>query len=109
MTMSKRGICYHLPDSPYQIKVSYDGQMVTFFFSSSLNVEKFYERCAGNREAISASLSSRFKFIIKNDILCDIVLYEKIENRGFYIDVDGKGYSWLEEVELNGVKVTSKN
>ena len=48
-------------------------------------LKKFMKRKDENREFINASLSRRFGFDIDVSALADIVLYRKIETRGFLI------------------------
>lgn len=104
--LTRYGICYDLTVSPYSETIVYDKQRVKFMFSSQLNRDKFVDRMNVNRQQINRSLSNRFKFDIQYNILCDITLYNNIENRGFYIVVDGKGIEWLEEVTLDGLELT---
>lgn len=109
MALTKNGICYNLIESPYKVNITYDKQVIRFYFSSKINSSKFLERLETNRDNINASLSKRFKMGVVYNILCDLTLYEKIEQRGFYITIDGKGIEWLEEIELDGTIVTRKN
>lgn len=109
MGLTKNGICYNLIESPYKVSVTYNSQTLRFYFSSKLNSEKFIERLELNREDINGSLTKRFKLSVINNTLCDIMLYNKIEQRGFYINADGKGLEWLEEIVLDGEIVTRGN
>lgn len=79
--ISRSGVYYNLALSEYRVK----RLGVTYVFSSKLHMEKFTERVLENRSNINQSLSKRFKIDINVDILADIVLYSKIENRGFLI------------------------
>ena len=56
-----------------------------FVFSSKLHLEKFNNRIIENRKKISVSLSDRFNLYISADTIADIILYTKIEQRGFLI------------------------
>lgn len=65
----------------------------TYYFSSMLYKDKFLQKYEENRKTINESLSNRFDFTIKLNMLCDIALYKKIEKRGFLIvDENGNMY-----------------
>lgn len=81
MVISRNGICYDFTISEYRHTV--DG--LTFVFSSRLHLEKFKKKLKQNREIINYSLSKRFNMGINVSQLADIVLYKKIETRGFLI------------------------
>lgn len=110
MQLTRRGVCYNLYKTPYQIEYQYEnGAAITFMFSSQNNLDKFNERLNDNREKINDSLSKRFKFAIKQDIICDLKLYKIVETRGFLICSNGEYIECLEHIQLNGVEVTKKN
>lgn len=79
--MTRAGVCYNFPKSPYKVTVN----GLTFVFSSQLHVEKFKDNLKENRDIINYSLSKRFGFTVDVDIVADVVLYKKIEKRGFLI------------------------
>lgn len=79
---TKDGICYDLKKSIY--KSTQNG--VVFVFSSKLYKEKFENRVKEHRKAINESLSKRFRISIDVSTLADVVLYMKIEKRGFLIE-----------------------
>lgn len=109
MKLTKRGVCYDLAVTPYIHKEVYNYQVIYYHFSSEINLSKFRERMGENREALNTSLTKRFKFEVKNDVLCDLRLYNSVENRGFYIEADGKVIRWLEEITLIGQKIDKEN
>ena len=79
---TRDGICYDLNKSIY--KSTQNG--VTFVFSSKLYKEKFESKLKEHRENINKSLSNRFRISIDVSTLADVVLYMKIEKRGFLIE-----------------------
>lgn len=81
--LTKRGIAYNLKETPYMF-ISED-ETYTYYFSSSLHLEKFIERRKTNRDIVNYSLSKRFGFKIECDLIADIVTYSSIETRGFFI------------------------
>ena len=109
MELTRAGVCYDLPNSPYHVTISYGDQNVKFMFSSKLNADKFKDRLILNRKDRNGMLSKQFGFEIEYDILCDIHLYNKIEKRGFYISANGKGLEWKEEVKLDGMILTRRS
>lgn len=79
--ITKNGVCYDLKISPYRLT---QGNL-TFVFSSKPHLDKFKKKLRENRDIINYSLSKRFNFHIDVSQLADIVLYRKIETRGFLI------------------------
>lgn len=103
--LTRNGVCYDLKLSKFR---STQGDL-TFVFSSLPHKEKFEQRLRSNRDTINYSLSKRFNTKIDVSTLADIVLYKKIETRGFLIvSKDGK-FSCLEETKFVGGKVTMRN
>lgn len=81
---------------------------IKYFFASATHLEKFIELKEVNRERINESLTRRFKIKLCLNEMCDIVLYSKVETRGFYLEIEGVGYSWISNLELNGIKTIEK-
>ena len=79
---TRDGICYDLNKSIYKSTQN----DVTFVFSSKLYKEKFEAKLKEHRESINKSLSNRFRISIDVSTLADVVLYMKIEKRGFLIE-----------------------
>lgn len=85
--ISRNGVCYDLNMSSYRYRVD----NLTYVFSSKLHLEKFKKKFKENRDIINHSLSNRFNIDVDVSQLSDIVLYRKIETRGFLIvTVEGK-------------------
>ena len=104
--MTKNGIEMNLHLTPWVYSQVYpNGQTVVYCFSSELYRNKFIERQEHNRDQINGSLSNRFNIIFENIILCDLVLYKRIEKRGFLIQLNGEELC-QNEVKLNGDKLT---
>lgn len=79
--ITKNGVCYDFNVSEYRVTVD----NLTFVFSSQLHLDKFKQRLSENRNTINRSLAKRFNLHIDVSTLADIVLYKKIETRGFLI------------------------
>lgn len=102
LNLTRSGIAYDLNISPHKLKITYDNDVVKFVFSSDLYKNIFLKKLEENREKINESLSNRFGFTIKNDVLCDIKLYSTIEKRGFLLDFNGKNIECLNTIKLDG-------
>lgn len=103
--ISRNGVCYDLNVSEYR----YTTGNLTFVFSSQLHLDKFKNKVKENQEIINYSLTRRFN--IKCDVteLANVVLYRKIETRGFLI-VTNEGVELCQEnLIFVGGKVTVKN
>jgi hypothetical protein len=100
LTRSK--IAYDLRISPHTVQVLYETCNIKFVFSSGLYKRNFLEKIQTNREKINGSISNRFGFSIKNDILSDLKLYTTIEKRGFLIYKDGEEIECLSSITLDG-------
>lgn len=98
-------IFYNLKESVFK----FDTGKIEFYFSTELNLKKFRERIIENRKKINESLSNRFSLEIVNENLSDIILYRKIEKRGFLIVNDrGEKIEWPNQIKLNGEKLIKK-
>ena len=108
--LTRNGIAYDLTISPYCQSIKYDnGDKVTFIFSSEKYRIKFDDQLNENREKIHHSLSNRFGFNIKNDLLSDLKLYTTIEKRGFLIFYNGVAVEWQNIITLDGNKMIMSN
>ncbi len=101
--LSRNGVCYDLEKSHYRCTKN----NVTFIFSSRLHLEKFESKYKQHRETVNKSLTKRFNLKVNVDSLADVVLYRKIETRGFLIEVEGE-FQCPENLTCDGVRVRSK-
>lgn len=102
--LTRDGVCYDLTKSPYSCVKN----GVTFFFSSQKHLEKFQDRLKTNRDTINYSLTKRFGFAVDVSTLADVVLYKKIETRGFLIEAEEVEYQWLKSIKCGGITVTTR-
>lgn len=108
--LTRAGVSYNLHKSPHLLEMDYEGgTKVIYHFSSATYRIKFLSRCGENRRAINSSLSKRFNFDIKSDMLADLRLYTSIEKRGFLISIDGEFAECQNSIKLNGMKISFKN
>lgn len=105
--LTKNGICHDLKSSPYTFTCG--DTNTKYFFSSQLHLNKFVENYANNRIDTCAVLTSKLKFTFKGNEISDLILYSKIENRGFYFIRNGVEYKWREIITLNGEIATPQN
>lgn len=97
------GVCYDLKLSHY--RCTHDN--VTFVFSSQLHLDKFESRYKEHRKRVNLSLSKRFNFSVDASTLADVVLYRKIESRGFLIECKGERITCRTNLKLDGLTVTA--
>lgn len=107
--LTRGGVCYDLEKSPYRYTVSYKENTLEFVFSSQYYKDKFINRLEEHRNEVSVSLSKRWGFMISNDLISDVKLYEKIEKRGFLIIKEGEPITWLENLKLDGENLMKRN
>lgn len=108
--LTRNGITYNLMTSPYIVELKYrDDLVIKYYFSSELYVNKFNEKLNKNHEKIKESLSKRFKIEIDLDELSDIILYSKVETRGFFIQINNEDYTCLSTIKLIGVSQIQKS
>jgi hypothetical protein len=77
-------------------------------FSSDLHLMKFEDQFMINREEFNVKYRARYRLDIEMKVLPDVLLYRKIETRGFLIIEGGKPIC-QENALLTGEKVTLKN
>lgn len=105
--LTRGGIAYDLNNSPFKEEVEYDnGLKIEYRFSSNNYKIKFLSKLGENRRMINHSLSKRFGFTIKADVVADLRLYTQIEKRGFLLFINGAKVSWLEKLQVYGNVVT---
>lgn len=103
--ISRNGVYYDLTMSMYRYKVD----NLTYVFSSKLHLDKFKKKLKENRDIINYSLSRRFNVTVNVSQLADIVLYRKIETRGFLI-VTAEGNELCQnDITFVGGEVTIQN
>ena len=107
--LTRAKVCYNLIKTPYTYKVDYEGQTITYHFSSELYKDKFISRIKENRINITYSLSNRFGFHVNSDIIADLRLYSSIEKRGYLISVDGEHIECQNDIILDGLKLITKS
>lgn len=103
--ITRNGVCYDLNISSYRYK---DGNL-TYVFSSQLHLDKFKKKLKENRDIINYSLTKRFNIHVDVSELADVVLYRKVETRGFLI-VTSEGKELCQKsLKYVGGKVTFPN
>ena len=103
--ISRNGVVYDLNVSSYRYTVG----GLTYVFSSKLHLDKFKKKLKENRDIINYSLSKRFNMTVDVSQLADVVLYRKIETRGFLI-VTGEGNELCQNnITFVGGEVTIQN
>lgn len=104
---TRNGIYYDLTKSTYSF-ISKELNLI-FMFSSDLYLCKFEEQFKEHRKEFNLKYSVRFKFDVNFTLLPDLILYRKIEKRGFLIYNQKGATLCLENLILNGEKATLKD
>lgn len=88
--------------SPY--KYFLDGY--TYYFSTNLHRNNFVNKYMENRREVNTRLYTRYRVKVRFDLLADLYLYKKIENRGFFIE-DSRGGINEWDILLSGERLTN--
>ena len=105
--LTKNGVSYNLEITPfYTVKNG-----LRFHFSSHSHKMKFDMQVRVKEEWLRDSFYKRFHFLIDTDLIADLQLYSKIEQRGFYvIDLsDGSVFECLDLVKLDGLHLNKRD
>lgn len=106
--LTRSGVAHDLNISPYKQVVKYDNEELMFVFSSEFYRKKFEDKIEDNRNKINKSLSNRFGFEVRNNLLADIKLYLTTETRGFLI-LGKEIFLCPSSLVLSGEKVMKRN
>lgn len=107
--LTRSNVAYDLNISPHFEEIEYNDFTIKYVFSSNLYRIKFLSKLGENRGMINRSLSNRFSFNIKADLIGDLKLYTTIEKRGFLIFKDGVKIECRENITLDGLRmITNK-
>ena len=98
--LTRNGVAKDLSKSPYIFTEFINGNKLDLHFSSRLHLNRFTELRKNNYNMIYNYIYKRFKFKVDVTFLSDFNLYNKIENRGCYINYDGKIYTSLDQLSL---------
>jgi hypothetical protein len=105
--ITRNGIYYDLSQSPYKIRIS--DTRLQFIFSSDLHMLKFKDKIMENRMETNARLTARYHIPVNFPVLADLILYQRIETRG-YLVFNEKGVELCKEsLILNGGIATLKD
>lgn len=102
--ITRDGIYYSLQYSNYRFTTN----DITYVFSSKLHLEKFKKQYTEHRNDLSIKFTRRYGITIHLHTLSDVVLYKRIESRGFLIIKEGVELC-QSEVILDGEKATQKS
>jgi hypothetical protein len=81
MPKTAKGIYHNLRESKYTIS----NNEVVFYFSSNLYRDKFLKEYKINRKLFKKKIDDN---PLNMDTLSDVLLYQKIEKRGFFVRLD---------------------
>jgi hypothetical protein len=98
---TRNGVYYKLKDSPY----TYNVDDITFVFSSKIHLEKFHFRREHHRAIINGIVSKRFDLKVDLGLYADLILYMKVESRGFLIRTESGEFDCQNGITFNGLKI----
>jgi len=98
---TRRGVAYNFRASPYRFRID----STIYIFSSRLHLDKFKFAYLENRVAQNLKLEKRYGYTINFTTYHDLVLYEKIESRGFLIEDNDRNFIEKLEVSIKGEKL----
>ena len=107
--LTRNGVAKDLSKSPYMFTEVVDEGVVTFYFSSRLHLNNFCEKRDANYTMIYNYIYKRFKYKVDCRLLADCNLYQKIENRGFYIRLNKEVYLCPDRIILGGGSKTKES
>lgn len=107
--LTRSNIAYDLSISPHRLTVHYGEHSLLYVFSSDLYRRKFLEKQTAHREQLCVSLTKRFGVEVRAPLLSDVKLYTTIEKRGFLLVKDGVDITCLDQITLDGERVTFKS
>ena len=107
--LTRNNIAHDLNISPHRFVQRYSNDYVTYVFSSEFYREKFRRECREHSEKVNNSLSNRFGFSIRAELVADLKLYSAIEKRGFLIYYNEDKVECLNDITLDGLMLTQKN
>lgn len=102
--LTRSNIAYDLTISPHVLPIEYHADnVIEYVFSSELYKQKFLDQRDEQHLKIKESLSKRFGYEVGSIILSDLVLYRKIEKRGFLLKINEDVITCPELVRLDGM------
>jgi hypothetical protein len=104
---TRHGIYYDLTKSPYKF-ITPDSN-TTYVFSSDLHMMKFEDQYINNRSELNLKFESRYHVHFNLMVMPDLILYRRIEKRGFLVITDGGHKLCQDNLRLDGEKVTLKS
>jgi len=105
--VTRNGVYYDLTKSTF--KFTTPDTKMTFIFSSDLHMFKFEDQYKAFRKEQNLKLKARYRIEIVTTVLSDLVLYKKIETRGFLVINEGGQILCQENLILIGERATRKN
>ena len=100
--LTRNGVAKDLSKSPYIFTEKIGNQQLDLYFSSRLHLQNFSQKRGENYNMIYNYIYKRFKYQVDCRMLADLNLYQKIENRGFYVKLNKEVYLCPDNITLSG-------
>ena len=96
--VTRRGVYNDLSLSPYKFKT----EKLTLFFSSAVNLKRFRDALDQHLILFAQKCEKYLGVPINDNTLSILMLYHRIEGRGWRVIDNGVNALWLNELALNG-------
>lgn len=108
--MTKSGVEANLKISPYVVENNYNGKEVIYYFSTEKNMNRFKNEDLTFFVSVCTSLTNRFRIRFHlPKMFTDIVLYSRIERRGFHVIIEGIETKCVSDLKLIGAELKKEN
>ena len=94
----------NLQDTPFIVETP----AFILHFSSLVHLKRYERDIVSYRETVKSRLHSVYRVAIDSDMIADLALYFRVENRGCYIVKSGSNevFRCPEEIKLDGLRLT---
>ena len=108
--MTKSGVEANLKISPYAVQNNYNGKEVIYYFSTANNMDRFQTEADTFFTSVCTSLTNRFRIRFHlPKMFTDVVLYSRIEKRGFHVIFEGVEIKCVNDLKLIGAQLEKEN
>lgn len=95
--MTRYGVERNLSISPFYVKT----EEAIYYFSSLTHEKKFRKMFHVKHSEVNEYLNKKYGVNIKGDLLAELILYQKIETRGYRVEWKGCVFTCQNEIYLD--------
>jgi len=96
--ITKGGVYCDLSISTYLHNIHYEDSVLHLHFSSRFNRDRYIEKVLENRIKTKFNIAEKNNITLDTNKMADLVLYSKVENRGFYCTIKGETFTCLKNI-----------